>query len=580
MSQASRDPKTDGLEISENAGIRSRKELEKNFLGRILEEDAHVLRVTKSICPECTLEERFDQCKVDAVIYEEDGMVKMMKECPRHGVTVDLYWGDHEMYKRAKRYEDPGIKLLNPFVKKREDQIDCPLECGLCYKHKSHTALGNIVLTNRCDLSCWYCFFYAREGEPVYEPSLQQIKAMLRSLRNEKPVACNAVQFTGGEPALREDVVEITRIAKEEGYEHIQFNTNGLMLSKNPRLVRDLKEAGTNVIYLSFDGVTPETNPKNYWEVPEALNNCRDAGLGVVLVPTIIKGYNDHELGDIIRFAASNIDIVRGVNFQPVSIVGRIPRGTREKMRITIPDVCRKIEEQTEGQIRMEDFYPVPCVCRITDFMEAIKDRMKYRLSAHFACGTATYVFMDGEELIPIPKFMDVEGLFDYLDELTRDIRASRFKAMAKTKSVAKILWNMGKYIDDSRKPKGLNLLRALRSAIGGGSYDALRDFHHSSLFIGMMHFMDPYNYDIDRVERCEIHYAVPDGRIIPFCAFNVIPELYRDRVQREFSVAPEDWEREHGKRLIEDKYQRRLIEDKKREINDFYDKSLGKSLT
>ena len=35
------------------------------------------------------------------------------------------------------------------------------------------------------------------------------------------------------------------------------------------------------------------------------------------------------------------------------------------------------------------------------------------------------------------------------------------------------------------------------------------------------MHFMDRYNYDIERVQRCCIHYATPDGKLIPFCTYN-----------------------------------------------------------
>jgi len=151
-------------------------------------------------------------------------------------------------------------------------------------------------VTNRCDLSCWYCFFFAKEGEPIYEPTLEQIRAMLRNMKNEKPVGANAVQLTGGEPSLREDIVDIVRIAKEEGYDHIQFNTDGINFSKNPRLIKDLRKAGVNVSYLSFDGVTPETNPKNYWEIPDILENCRKYKMQIVLVPTIIKGVNDHSL--------------------------------------------------------------------------------------------------------------------------------------------------------------------------------------------------------------------------------------------------------------------------------------------
>ena len=47
-------------------------------------------------------------------------------------------------------------------------------------------------------------------------------------------------------------------------------------------------------------------------------------------------------------------------------------------------------------------------------------------------------------------------------------------------------------------------------------NFDALRDFHWNALFIGTMHFMDRYNYDISRVQRCCIHYATPDGKLIP----------------------------------------------------------------
>jgi len=39
---------------------------------------------------------------------------------------------------------------------------------------------------------------------------------------------------------------------------------------------------------------------------------------------------------------------------------------------------------------------------------------------------------------------------------------------------------------------------------------------------------------DLERVERCGIHYATPDGRVIPFCSYN---SLHREEVERKFSV-------------------------------------------
>jgi hypothetical protein len=426
-------------------------------------------------------------------------------------------------------------------------------------------------------LSCWYCFFFAKEGEAIYEPTLEQIRMMLRKMKNQKPVPCNAVQITGGEPTLRKDIVEIVKICKEEGYDHVQFNTNGIEFSKNLKLINDLKKAAGNkgsiIAYLSFDGLTPETNPKNYWEVPDILENCRRAGFQLVLVPTVIKGINDHELGDIIRFAFDNNDVIRGVNFQPVSLVGRMPRKEREKRRITIPDACRKIEEQTNGDISMEDFFTVPSTTSITNFIEAIKGQQKYRLSAHFACGVATYVFRDNNKMIPITRFVDVNGLFKYLNELSKNIKSSRFNKTGKTISSLKLLWDIRKFVDEKKKPKKLSIAKLLSNAFGRGNFSDVAEFQLSSLFVGMMHFQDLYNYDIDRVQRCCIHYAIPDGRLIPFCAFNVIPQVFRDKTQKEFSISAKEWEKKRGKKLVEEKYVRKLAGEKKQKVKEFYEK-------
>ncbi|MCD6084440.1 MAG: hypothetical protein J7J20_02730, partial [Desulfurococcales archaeon] len=66
-------------------------------------------------------------------------------------------------------------------------------------------------------------------------------------------------------------------------------------------------------------------------------------------------------------------------------------------------------------------------------------------------------------------------------------------------------------------------------------------------LFLGMMHFMDLYNYDVQRVMRCNIHYLMPDGRIIPFCTFNVLNEVYRDYVQKKYMFTLDEWRKMKG---------------------------------
>jgi len=377
---------------------------------------------------------------------------------------------------------------------------------------------------------------------------------MARAFRNERPVPCNAIQLTGGEPTIREDLLDIIRVCREEGIEHVQLNTDGIRLSTDPTLAERVRKAGVNTLYMSYDGTTLETNPKNHREVGAALENCKRAGLGVVLVPAVFRSVNDSEVGNIIRFALRNLDPIRGVNFQPASIVGRVPERERERFRITIPDVLMKIEEEFPGEISCDDFYPIPSCMPFSNFVEALTREREYELSTHFACGMATYLFFEDGKIIPMPRFVDVDGLFEYLDEKTADLRSGSNKYSVSLK----LLYNLfTKFIDKSRAPKGLSASRLLFNALVRHDYNSLGALHHNSLFIGMMHFQDLYNWDIERVKRCTIHYATPDERIVPFCTFNVIPEWYRDKVQKEYGIPISEWEKKTGRKITDDLHRR-----------------------
>ena len=64
------------------------------------------------------------------------------------------------------------------------------------------------------------------------------------------------------------------------------------------------------------------------------------------------------------------------------------------------------------------------------------------------------------------------------------------------------------------------------------------------------MHFMDSYNYDVERVKRCVIHYAAPNGLIYPFCAYNSGP-VFREKIEKQFSIPIETKEEMHRIRAM-----------------------------
>ena len=490
-----------------------------------------IIKQTQSLCPECLK-------VLDATIFEEDNKVYIKKECPDHGSFQDVYWSDYEQYERVKAFEYIGSGIENP---RTETKLGCPYDCGLCPKHKSHTVLSIIDVTNRCNLRCPVCFATAGTTGYVYEPSKEQIEAMLVNLRSNKPVHTDALQFSGGEPTIREDLPDLVMMAKEKGIRHVEVNTNGIRLASSVEYCQSLKEAGVSTIYLQFDGVTPEvfkfTRGADLTQTKsKAIKNCREAGLhSIVLVCTLVKGVNDHQIGDILKYAIDNFDIVRCVNFQPVSICGRIPEEQRKEMRITIPEFMNEVEKQTNGQIKVSDFYPVPTVVPVSRAVGALKKKRYVEFTAHPHCGMATYVFVEDGKIVPITKYGDVDGFIDSMQKAYEE-----FEKGHETRLKMQLIGSM-RYINFSL------LRKYIWPLLKTGSYDALGDLHRKMLMVSAMHFMDPYNFDLERVQRCCIHYAVPDGRIIPFCTMN---SIHRPKVEKELGIPVEEWKKIHKKEI------------------------------
>ncbi|WP_069592943.1 tetraether lipid synthase Tes [Methanosphaera sp. WGK6] len=484
---------------------------------------------TKSLCPECLK-------ILDAEVYDEDNTIYIEKTCPEHGNFKNTYWRYADAYKKAINYESEEHPINNP---SKIADGDCPSNCGLCNKHESQTVLGLIDVTNRCNLRCPICFANAAASGTLFEPSQDEIRQMLKNLRKNRPVPTTAIQYAGGEPTVRDDIVELIKIAKEEGFTHTQIATNGIALANNENLAQELKDAGLNTVYLQFDGITEEPyiktrNANILGKKIEAIENCRKANLGIVLVPTLVTGINDDQIGDIIQFALDNIDVIRGVNFQPVSFAGRTPSDKVEEQRITIDDFMKAIEKQTNGNIPENSFYPASSVAPISDLIAAMNEsEAEVTLTCHEHCGVGTYIFKETDgSIIPITEFINVDKFISLIEESIPGFEKQ--SRLSKTKTIAKALKELPKTVNTHETPSYLDMTNLLKNIFIKKDYEALGDFHMNALLVSSMHFMDPFNFDQNRVRRCVIHYATPDGRIIPFCTMN---NIYREEIEEKCHI-------------------------------------------
>ncbi|NYT12325.1 MAG: radical SAM protein [Methanomassiliicoccales archaeon] len=496
---------------------------------------------TESLCPECGK-------IITATIFEKDGKVLMEKECPDHGKITDVYWSDVDLYLKAESLAFDGVGVSNPLI---PDAKVCPDDCGLCQLHLSHTSLANLDLTNRCNMKCPICFANANAAGYVYEPSYDEVVQMMQTLRDERPVPCTAIQFAGGEPTIYPRFFDVIKKAKEMGFAQVQVATNGVKLANDPDFARKCAEAGLNTIYLQFDGLREDiyvaARGKPMLETKlKAIENVKALAKppSIVLVPTIVKGINDDQVGPILEFAIKNSDVIRGINYQPVAFTGRISKEQREKERYTLTDLVHDVNDQT-GYTNNDDWFPVPVVAPISTFVSALLEEEKVTFTAHPHCGLATYLFVQNGRVIPITRFIDAEKLLDGLLELTKEMEGGKSKTLSKLKAFS----ILKKSIIKENLPEGLSMtrfLKTMQTVFSDDTKEGLSEFSWNMMFVGGMHFQDGYNYDIERVKRCVIHYVTPDNSIIPFCAYNGGP-TYRTRIEKKYSVPIEDWRKTKG---------------------------------
>ena len=313
------------------------------------------------------------------------------------------------------------------------------------------------------------------------------------------------MQISGGEPTIHPQILEILAAAKARGIRHVMLNTNGLRLALDPDFVQDLARYSP-AIYLQFDGLAASTHQtlrgRDLREIKQqALDRLAEVGIDVVLVPTIVRGVNEDQIGDIARFGL-NHPAVKGVSYQPVTFTGRCSE-TDPLNRTTLSDVLHLLGGQTDGLFRVSDFIPVPC--------------------PHPDCSACTYAFVDGEQVTPITRLVNVDDYLDFvtnptLPDITDEIQGA-----------LESLWSMAASMGSDGTTSSLSCVACGIDVPLPDDLDLIKQL----FFMIQVHsFMDEHTFDLKRLMKCCVHELLPDGRAVPFCAYNSLG--YREQTRRE----------------------------------------------
>ncbi len=413
----------------------------------------------------------------------EDGRVYLEKSCPEHGIERILVSADSNYWNWAMKYNRPGS---SPFRWSSSVERGCPDDCGICPSHKQHSCVGIIEITGECNLTCNVCFADAPfSGHLPLETITSMIDAFVSYETNPE-----ILQLSGGEPTLHPNIIEIIEYAKMLEIEDVVISTNGIKLMEED-FAKELARVGA-VIYLQFDSFRPEVYKSMRGrdllnEKLAVVDRCNELGLTTVLVPTIIRDLNHDEIGEFVTFAMKQPSVF-GINFQPISITGRVD--LEELKTLGVYEILTMIESQTNGNHKISEFRPIPC--------------------PHPHCTAISYVLIDNdtEEVKPLTEIVNVDEYIDYGKDRTlvssSILQDESFSSLFSTSAVPGTEKTTGSFCE----------------ACGISVHDIMGSTVKT---IAVHAFMDTNTYQLERAQKCCIHVVQPDGKMIPFCNYNLL---------------------------------------------------------
>lgn len=184
-------------------------------------------------------------------------------------------------------------------------------------KGKPGVEIANIAVTHRCKHDCWHCISPLKEEEDL---NFETIAKTITDLEN---MGVYSFLFTGGDPLMREDIVDLVSCVDDRAV--VNISTPGHMLSEG--MARQLKKGGLQAVFIGLDHCDEDKNDEMrgykqaHSESLVAMGHAREAGLLVALSTVATK--DRIESGEIFRF----LDFARNHDVDDIAIFEPIPAG-------------------------------------------------------------------------------------------------------------------------------------------------------------------------------------------------------------------------------------------------------------
>jgi uncharacterized radical SAM superfamily Fe-S cluster-containing enzyme len=305
--------------------------------------------------------------------------------------------------------------------------------------------------------------------------------------------------------------------------------TNGLRLSENPEIAQKLKQNGLNIVYLQFDSFHDEFYKKIRGQELlqakyKAIEICRKYDMEIILVTTLMRGFNDKEVGRIIKFAAKNSDIIRGLIFQPIAFTGR---ATDNPFQDAWRDwrFAEEVQNQTNQAIHVEDFFPMSVMTSPIKIMRKFMKKPWPLFSCSPHCGIVNWIYVSKSgKIIPINHFVNFDRFFRGILKTAQNVESKGKLSLLSTlflSAMQSMNWTLV-----TKEIGFFTLMKTILKMHISPTYQSLGNLRRRIFLLGCMAFMDQYTFDVNRVRRCVVHYVTPNLKVIPFCAYNNVHRI------------------------------------------------------